>query len=47
MSTCISKSLLTISDDKIHIPISDKVDSLNVSVAFSIMVFEVVKQKGL
>ena len=43
----ISKSLLTISDDKIHIPISDKVDSLNVSVAFSIMVFEVVKQKGL
>ena len=26
----ISKSLLTISDDKIHIPISDKVDSLNV-----------------
>ena len=43
----ISKSLLTISDDKIHIPISDKVDSLNVSVALSIMVFEIVKQKGL
>ncbi len=43
----ISKSLLNISDDKIHIPISNKVDSLNVSVAFSIMVFEIVKQKGL
>ena len=43
----ISNSLLTISDDKIHIPISDKVDSLNVSVALSIMVFEIVKQKGL
>ena len=43
----ISSSLLTISDDKIHIPISDKIDSLNVSVAFSVMVFEIVKQKGL
>ena len=43
----ISKSLLSISDDRLHIPISDKIDSLNVSVAFSIMVFEVVKQKGL
>ena len=26
---------------------SDKIDSLNVSVAFSVMVFEIVKQKGL
>ena len=43
----ISNSLLTLSDDKIHIPISNKIDSLNVSVAFSIMVFEIVKQKCL
>ena len=43
----ISNSLLNISDDKISIPISNKIDSLNVSVAFSVMVFEIVKQKGL
>jgi len=43
----ISNGLLSISDDKIHIPISNKIDSLNVSVAFSVMIFEIIKQKGL
>jgi len=41
----VQKSLLSISE-KIRIPISDKIDSLNVSVACGIILFEMNRQRG-
>ena len=41
----ISKSILNLSNDIIRIPISSKIDSLNVSVAFSAVIFELVRQR--
>ena len=41
----ISKSILALSNDVIKIPISSKIDSLNVSVAFSAVIFELVRQR--
>ena len=42
----ISKSILALSNDIIKIPISSKIDSLNVSVAFSAVIFELVRQRS-
>ena len=42
----ISKSILGLSSDVIKIPISSKIDSLNVSVAFSAVIFELVRQRS-
>ena len=42
----ISKSILALSNDVIKIPISSKIDSLNVSVAFSAVIFELVRQRS-
>ena len=43
----ISKSILSLSSEVIKIPISSKIDSLNVSVAFSAVIFELVRQRSL
>ncbi len=43
----ISKSILSLSSEIIKIPISSKIDSLNVSVAFSAVIFELVRQRSL
>ena len=42
----ISKGILKLSDDVIKIPISAKIDSLNVSSALSAVIFEVVRQRN-
>ena len=42
----ISKSILALSNDVIKIPISSKINSLNVSVAFSAVIFELVRQRS-
>ena len=42
----ISKSILGLSNDIIKVPISTKIDSLNVSVAFSAVIFELVRQRS-
>ena len=42
----ISKGILKLSDDVIKIPISTKIDSLNVSTALSAVIFEVVRQRN-
>jgi len=41
----ISKSILSLSNETVRIPISSKIDSLNVSVAFSAVIFELVRQR--
>ncbi len=41
----INKSLLNISDEKIKLPMSDKIDSLNVSVACGVILYEVIRQR--
>ncbi|MCC7303300.1 MAG: 23S rRNA (guanosine(2251)-2'-O)-methyltransferase RlmB [Bacteroidia bacterium] len=41
----ISDELLTMSDDKIRIPMAGKIGSLNVSVAAGIVLYEVVRQR--
>ena len=41
----ISKSILSLSNETVSIPISSKIDSLNVSVAFSAVIFELVRQR--
>ena len=41
----ISKSILNLSNETVRIPISSKIDSLNVSVAFSAVIFELVRQR--
>ena len=42
----ISKSILSLSNDVVKVPISKKIDSLNVSVAFSAVIFELVRQRS-
>jgi len=42
----ISKSILNLSDNILKVPISSKIDSLNVSVAFSAVVFEIIRQRN-
>jgi 23S rRNA (guanosine2251-2'-O)-methyltransferase len=41
----ISKSILSLSNEIVSIPISSNIDSLNVSVAFSAVIFELVRQR--
>ena len=41
----ISKSILNLSSETLKIPISKKIDSLNVSVAFSALIFEIIRQR--
>ena len=42
----ISKSILNLSNKILKVPISSKIDSLNVSVAFSAVVFEIIRQRN-
>jgi 23S rRNA (guanosine2251-2'-O)-methyltransferase len=42
----ISKGILKLSNDLIKIPISSQIDSLNVSVAFSAVIFEINRQRN-
>ena len=42
----ISKSILNLSNYILKVPISSKIDSLNVSVAFSAVVFEIIRQRN-
>jgi len=42
----ISKSILNLSNNILKVPISSKIDSLNVSVAFSAVVFEIIRQRN-
>ncbi len=41
----IHKSLLALSDEKVKLPMSDQIDSLNVSVACGVILYEVVRQR--
>lgn len=43
----ISDSILGVTDEQVSIPILGKVDSLNVSVAAGLMMYEVIRQKDL
>ncbi len=43
--TGISKELLKLCDEQLAIPIIGKTESLNVSAAAAIMIFEVVRQR--
>ena len=42
----ISKSILNLSTNILKVPISSKIESLNVSVAFSAVVFEIIRQRN-
>lgn len=42
----ISSDILNLADELVQIPISGKIESLNVSVATGILLYEVVKQRG-
>ena len=42
----ISKSVLSLSNEILKIPINSKIDSLNVSSAFSIVSFEIIRQRN-
>ena len=42
----ISKGVLSLSNEILKIPIDSKIDSLNVSVAFSAVVFEIIRQRN-
>ena len=42
----ISKSIMSLSDSILKVPISSRIDSLNVSVAFSAVVFEIIRQRN-
>ena len=42
----ISKSIISLSDSILKVPISSSIDSLNVSVAFSAVVFEIIRQRN-
>ena len=42
----ISKSVLSLSNDILKIPINSKIDSLNVSSAFSAVAFEIIRQRN-
>ena len=42
----ISKSVLSLSNEILKIPIDSKIDSLNVSSAFSIVAFEIIRQRN-
>ena len=42
----ISKSILNLSNSILKVPINSKIDSLNVSVAFSAVVFEIIRQRN-
>ncbi len=43
----ISNQLLRLSDDQVRIPIVGKIESLNVSVAASLMVYEAIRQRNI
>ena len=42
----ISKSVLSLSNEILKIPTNSKIDSLNVSSAFSIVSFEIIRQRN-
>ena len=42
----ISKGIINLSQDTIKIPISKSIDSLNVSSAFSVVIFEILRQRN-
>tara|TARA_B100000886_G_scaffold321124_1_gene263101 strand:- start:752 stop:1495 length:744 start_codon:yes stop_codon:yes gene_type:complete len=42
----ISKSVLSLSNEILKIPINSKIDSLNVSSAFSVVTFEIIRQRN-
>ena len=42
----ISKSVLNLSNEILRIPLNSKIDSLNVSVAFSAVAFEIIRQRN-
>ena len=42
----ISKGIISLSQDTIKIPISNSIDSLNVSSAFSVVIFEILRQRN-
>tara|TARA_B100000575_G_scaffold171612_1_gene137407 strand:- start:4570 stop:5301 length:732 start_codon:yes stop_codon:yes gene_type:complete len=41
----ISKSIINMSSETLKVPISKNIDSLNVSVAFSALIFEIIRQR--
>ncbi|MDD4143397.1 MAG: 23S rRNA (guanosine(2251)-2'-O)-methyltransferase RlmB [Prolixibacteraceae bacterium] len=43
----ISPAILQMADEQVRIPLSGKIDSLNVSVAAGLMIFEAVRQRNL
>src|SRR5690606_29638751 len=45
--TGIDQRLLALADEHVKIPILGKIESLNVSVAAGLLVYEVVRQRGL
>ena len=42
----ISKGIISLSQETIKIPISNSIDSLNVSSAFSVVIFEILRQRN-
>ena len=42
----ISRSVLSLSNEILKIPINSKIDSLNVSSAFSIVSYEIIRQRN-
>ena len=42
----ISKGVLSLSNEILKIPIDSKIDSLNVSSAFSIVSYEIIRQRN-
>jgi 23S rRNA (guanosine2251-2'-O)-methyltransferase len=45
--TGIDPRLLSLADQQVKIPILGKIESLNVSVAAGLLIYEVVRQRGL
>ena len=45
--TGIDSQLLALADEEVKIPILGKIESLNVSVASGLLIYEVIRQRGL
>jgi len=45
--TGIDQRLLALADEQVKIPILGKIESLNVSVASGLLIYEVIRQRGL
>jgi len=44
--TGIDQRLLALADEEVKIPILGKIESLNVSVAAGLLIYEVIRQRG-